>query len=63
MVASMPEPHILFSVVQRVPLSSPAPNAPAVRRWPRLMIDIASTINGISDRIMPILVAEVRAAA
>ncbi|MNG28288.1 hypothetical protein D3C84_1135310 [compost metagenome] len=38
-------------------------SAPAVRRWPRLMIAMARDINGINDRMMPMLVAEVRAAA
>ncbi|MOA42418.1 hypothetical protein D3C78_1644650 [compost metagenome] len=38
-------------------------SAPAVRRWPRLMIAMASDINGISERMMPMLVAVVRVAA
>ena len=32
-------------------------SAPKVRRWPRLMIAAVSAINGISDRMMPMLVA------
>ncbi|MNC82087.1 hypothetical protein D3C75_1354560 [compost metagenome] len=38
-------------------------SAPAVSRWPRLTIAMANDINGISDRMMPMLVAVVRAAA
>ena len=34
-----------------------------VRRWPRLMIAMASDIKGINDRMMPMLVAEVSPAA
>ncbi|MNG07650.1 hypothetical protein D3C84_909640 [compost metagenome] len=38
-------------------------NAPAVRRWPRLTMAMTSDISGISDRMIPMFVAEVSVAA